>query len=104
MNNSLQYNKMNDTSQDNIPEFDSTFSPIIVKTELNNNFTSVLPDDVLKMIYYDYFSIQVICNKLDKILLSQDSHNLKYTELENYLENTELENYLENVVFTPFLI
>ena len=52
----------------------------------------MLPDDVLKKIYDNYFSSDIIIHKLTDILNSKESQNLNHHRLSEYLKKVVLGN------------
>jgi hypothetical protein len=78
--------------------------PNINQKNVNTLITS-LPNDIIKMIYNDHFSLEALNNNLQRILESEDACKLRYDELAlevpKILENKEFVNYLleRNIIF-----
>lgn len=53
-----------------------------------------LPDDILRTIYDNYLSPQLVCDKLQIILQSKESRNLNHFPLSEYLEQVVFKDSL----------
>lgn len=66
----------------------------IMKNNNIINFIRVLPDDIVKLILYEYIEPYLILMQLNKILNSKKSKSLYCESLHRYLKNIVLNNVI----------
>lgn len=79
-------------STEDIQELDLNTQP---KTKMDlEKVNRTLPDDILRTIYDNYLSPQLVCDKLQIILQSKESRNLNHFPLSCYLEKVVFKDSL----------